>query len=161
MKNAPAPRTLTAAVNEEIRRHRFIALAQNTDTTLSQHPLTYIGPTGIYTGTLTALQVNAVDIDATSIRTGTLSADRLAAGSIKAEKARCGEPESIGHQYGLYQRVELHFQPGKNRGLDDRRGQSLGPVRWALSGRPLSNCGPPRPGAANGIWAGTSPWGWP
>lgn len=86
LKNAPAPRTLTAAVNEEIRRHRFIALAQNTDTTLSQHPLTYIGPTGIYTGTLTALQVNAVDIDATSIRTGTLSADRLAAGSIKAEK---------------------------------------------------------------------------
>ena len=83
---APAPRQLTDAVYEEIRRHRFIALAQNTDTTLSQHPLTYIGPTGIYTGTLTAVQVNAVDINAASIRTGTLSADRIAAGSIKAEK---------------------------------------------------------------------------
>lgn len=83
---APAPRQLTDEVYEEIRRHRFIALAQNTDTTLSQHPLTYIGPTGIYTGTLTAVQVNAVDINAASIRTGTLSADRIAAGSIKAEK---------------------------------------------------------------------------
>ncbi|WP_416998923.1 interleukin-like EMT inducer domain-containing protein [Alistipes indistinctus] len=84
--HAPAARTRTTAVNEEIRRRSFMALAQNTDTTLSQHPLTYIGPTGIYTGTLTAVQVNAVDINAASIRTGTLSADRIAAGSIKAEK---------------------------------------------------------------------------
>ena len=29
--NAPAPRTLTAAVEEEIRRHRFIVLAQSND----------------------------------------------------------------------------------------------------------------------------------
>lgn len=84
--NAPAPRTLTAAVEEEIRRRRFIALAQSSDSTLSAHPLTYIGSTGIYTGTLTAAQVNAVSIDAGSIRTGTLSADRLAAGSISASK---------------------------------------------------------------------------
>ena len=42
---APAPRTLTAAVEEEIRRHRFIALAQSTDSTLAAHPLTYIGST--------------------------------------------------------------------------------------------------------------------
>lgn len=84
--NAPAPRTLTAAVEEEIRRRRFIALAQSSDSTLSAHPLTYIGSTGIYTGTLTAAQVNAVSIDAGSISTGTLSADRLAAGSISASK---------------------------------------------------------------------------
>ena len=82
----PAPRTLTAAVEEEIRRHRFIALAQSTDSTLAAHPLTYIGSTGIYTGTLTAAQVNAVAIDAGSIKTGTLSADRIAAGSISASK---------------------------------------------------------------------------
>lgn len=84
--NAPAPRTLTAAVEEEIRRRRFITLAQSSDSTLSAHPLTYIGSTGIYTGTLTAAQVNAVNIDAGSIRTGTLSADHIAAGSIHSSK---------------------------------------------------------------------------
>ena len=84
--NAPAPRTLTAAVEEEIRRHRFIGLAQGNDTTLKAHPLTYIGSTGIYTGTLTANQVNAVAINAGSITTGTLSADRIAAGSITSTK---------------------------------------------------------------------------
>ena len=84
--NAPAPRTLTAAVEEEIRRHRFIGLAQGNDTTLKAHPLTYIGSTGIYTGTLTANQVNAVAIHAGSITAGTLSADRIAAGSITSTK---------------------------------------------------------------------------
>ena len=84
--NAPAPRTLTAAVEEEIRRHRFIALAQSSDSTLAAHPLTYIGSTGIYTGTLTAAQVNAVNINASSIQSGTLSVDRIAAGSINSTK---------------------------------------------------------------------------
>lgn len=83
---APAPRTLTVSVEEEIRRHRFISLAQTADSTLTAHPLTHIGPTGIYTGTLTATQVNAVAINASSITTGTLSADRIAAGSIRADK---------------------------------------------------------------------------
>ena len=83
---APAPRTLTTAVEEEIRRRRFIGLAQSNDTTLTEHPLTYIGSTGIYTGTLTAAQVNAVAINASSITTGTLSADRIATGSITATK---------------------------------------------------------------------------
>lgn len=83
---APAPRTLTAVVEEEIRRRRFISLAQSNDTTLTEHPLTYIGSTGIYTGTLTAAQVNAVAINAGSITTGTLSADRIAAGSISSAK---------------------------------------------------------------------------
>ena len=48
--------------------------------------LTYISSTGIYTGTLTAAQVNAVAINASSITTGTLSADRIATGSITATK---------------------------------------------------------------------------
>lgn len=48
--------------------------------------MTYINSSGIYTGTLTATQVNAVGISATSITTGTLSADRIAAGSINATK---------------------------------------------------------------------------
>ena len=84
--NAPAPRTLTTAVEEEIRRRRFIGLAQGNDSTLSAHPLTYISGTGIYTGTLTANQVNAVGINASSITTGTLSAERIAAGSISSAK---------------------------------------------------------------------------
>lgn len=84
--NAPAPRTLTAAVEEEIRRYRFIGLAQGNDTTLKAHPLTYIGSTGIYTGTLTANQVNAVAINAGSITAGTLSADRIAVGSLNGNK---------------------------------------------------------------------------
>lgn len=84
--NAPDPRTLTTAVEEEIRRRRFIGLAQGSDSTLSAHPLTYISSTGIYTGTLTANQVNAVGINASSITTGTLSAERIAAGSISSAK---------------------------------------------------------------------------
>ena len=73
---APAPRTLTPEVENEIRRHRFIVLAQGNDSTLTAHPLTFIGSTGIYTGTLTADQIIA----------GTISADRIAAGSIHASK---------------------------------------------------------------------------
>lgn len=84
--NAPAPRTLTSTVEEEIRRHRFIKLAQGNDTTLKEHPLTYISSTGIYTGTLTASQVNAVSISASSIKSGTLSADRIATGSLNGNK---------------------------------------------------------------------------
>jgi hypothetical protein len=84
--NAPAPRTLTSAVEEEIRRRRFIGLAQGSDSMLSAHPLTYISSTGIYTGTLTANQVNAVGINASSITTGTLSADRIATGSLSSVK---------------------------------------------------------------------------
>lgn len=52
--------------------------------------LTYISSTGIYTGTLTAIQVNAVAINASSITTGTLSADRIAANSINGNKIVAG-----------------------------------------------------------------------
>ena len=48
--------------------------------------LTKLSATGVYTGTLTATQVNAVSINASSIKAGTLSADRIAAGSITATK---------------------------------------------------------------------------
>lgn len=53
----------------------------------SSYPkMTQISGTGIYTGTLTAAQINAVNIDAGSIKAGTLSADRIAAGSLNANK---------------------------------------------------------------------------
>jgi hypothetical protein len=48
--------------------------------------LTYIDVNGIFTGTLTAAQVNAVAINAGSIKAGTLSAERIAAGSIHSSK---------------------------------------------------------------------------
>nr|DAM19537.1 MAG TPA: Protein FAM3C protein.8A [Bacteriophage sp.] len=48
--------------------------------------LTYIDVNGIFTGTLTAAQVNAVAINAASIKAGTLSAERIAAGSIHSSK---------------------------------------------------------------------------
>lgn len=83
---APVPRTRTSGDIEEIRRRRFISLCQESDSYLTNHPLTYIGSTGIYTGTLTANQVNAVEINASSIKTGTLSVDRLAASSITGDK---------------------------------------------------------------------------
>lgn len=56
--------------------------------------LTHITSQGIYTGTLTASQVNAVDIDASSVKTGTLSADRFAAGSIDASKLNASSIKS-------------------------------------------------------------------
>lgn len=48
--------------------------------------LTHISSTGIYTGTLTAMQVNAVAINAGSVIAGTLSADRIAANSLNGNK---------------------------------------------------------------------------
>lgn len=48
--------------------------------------LTHLDAAGIYTGTLTAQQVNALSLDAGSIRTGTLAAERIAAGSLDASK---------------------------------------------------------------------------
>ena len=53
----------------------------------SNYPkLTHLTSTGIYTGTLTAEQINAVSIDASSITTGFLSAERISIGSITADK---------------------------------------------------------------------------
>lgn len=63
-----------------------LAYATVFDVTSSERYTTTIDANGIYTGTLTAAQVNAVSIDAGSIRTGTLSTDRLAARSIDASK---------------------------------------------------------------------------
>ena len=53
----------------------------------SSYPkLTQISSTGIYTGTLTAAQINAVSLDAESIKVGTLNADRIAANSLSGNK---------------------------------------------------------------------------
>lgn len=111
--NAPAPRTLTSAVEEEIRRHRFIKLAQGNDTTLKEHPLTYIGSTGIYTGTLTASQVNAVNISASSIKSGTLSADRIATGSINSSKLDAASIKANIINTGYINGLSLTFTKGK------------------------------------------------
>lgn len=51
---------------------------------------TYLSGNGIYTGTLTAAQVNAVAINAGSITAGTLSADRIGAKAITAAKIAAG-----------------------------------------------------------------------
>lgn len=63
-----------------------VAYATVFDVTTSERYTTTIDANGIYTGTLTAAQVNAVAINAASIKAGTLSADRIAAGSIHSAK---------------------------------------------------------------------------
>lgn len=63
-----------------------VAYATVFDVMTSERYTTTIDANGIYTGTLTAAQVNAVAINAGSITTGTLSADRIAAGSITSTK---------------------------------------------------------------------------
>lgn len=83
---APAARVINASVEKEISDRLFIPLAKKSANTLDRHPLTHIDSAGIYTGTLTAQQVNAVQINAQSIKTGYLSSDRLAADSITAVK---------------------------------------------------------------------------
>jgi hypothetical protein len=89
--NAPAPRTLTAAVAEEIRRHRFITLAQGNDTMLKEHPLTYIGSTGIYTGTVRAnqIQVDSALVVGGSTYNGSISV-RDAGNAVKVTLDRSG-----------------------------------------------------------------------
>lgn len=67
-----------------------VAYATVFDVTASERYTTTIDANGIYTGTLTAAQVNAVSMDAGSIKTGTLSADRIAAGSIHSSKLDAG-----------------------------------------------------------------------
>ena len=62
--------------------------AQNKVDTLSRAHggLTYLDDHSIYTGTLTANQINVVGINASCITAGTLSADRIAANSLDASK---------------------------------------------------------------------------
>lgn len=83
---APAPRTRSATDIEEIQQRLVTINSKNSYVTLRDHPLTRIDANGIYTGTLTASQVNAVAINATSITSGTLSADRIGTASIVATK---------------------------------------------------------------------------
>lgn len=63
-----------------------VAYATVFDVTTSERYTTTIDANGIYTGTLTAAQVNAVAINAGSITTGTLNVNRIAAGSINSTK---------------------------------------------------------------------------
>lgn len=91
LANAPAPRPLTAEVENEIRRHRFIALSQGNDTTLKEHPLTYIGATGIYTGTIRAnqVQVDSALVVGGSTYNGSISV-RDASNNVKVTLDRTG-----------------------------------------------------------------------
>lgn len=74
--------------------------------------LTYIDSKGIYTGTLTAEQVNAVNINASSIKTGILSADRIAAGSIKSDKLDANSIQTNIINTAYIQGLTLNFTKG-------------------------------------------------
>lgn len=74
--------------------------------------LTYIDGKGIYTGTLTAEQVNAVNINASSIKTGILSADRIAAGSIKSDKLDANSIKANIINTAYIQGLTLNFTKG-------------------------------------------------
>lgn len=69
--NAPAPRTITSAVETEIKAHKYAAS-------------TYIDGNGIYTGTLNANQIIARSITADRIATGTITANEINVNSIQA-----------------------------------------------------------------------------
>lgn len=75
--------------------------------------LTYIDGKGIYTGTLTAEQVNAVNINASSIKTGILSADRIAAGSIRSDKLDANSIQTNIINTSYIQGLSLNFTKGK------------------------------------------------
>lgn len=80
----------------------------------SSYPkLTYISSSGIYTGTLTAAQVNAVAINASSITTGTLSTDRIAAGSINASKLDAASIKTSIINTSYIEGLSLSFTQGK------------------------------------------------
>ena len=74
--------------------------------------LTYIDGKGIYTGTLTAEQVNAININASSIKTGILSADRIAAGSIKSDKLDANSIKANIINTAYIQGLTLNFTKG-------------------------------------------------
>jgi hypothetical protein len=83
------------------------------DVSSSEKYTTTIDANGIYTGTLTAGQVNAVSIDAGSIKTGTLSADRIASGSIKAVKLDAASIKSDIINVGYINGLSCTFIQGK------------------------------------------------
>lgn len=92
-----AQSTATAAQSTATTANNTATTANNTANNTvnalggSSYPkLTKIDANGIYTGTLTAGQVNAVAINAGSITSGTLNAGRIASRSITADKIQAG-----------------------------------------------------------------------
>lgn len=75
--NAPASRTITSAVETEIKAHKYAAS-------------TYIDGNGIYTGTLNANQIIARSITADRIAAGTITAYEINVGSIQASVVTAG-----------------------------------------------------------------------
>lgn len=74
--------------------------------------LTHISSSGIYTGTLTSEQVNAIKINADSILTGTLNVARIAAGSIDATKLNVESIRTNIINTGYINGLSLSFQKG-------------------------------------------------
>ena len=78
---------------------------------------TKIGPDGIYTGALSALQVNAVAINASSITTGTLSANRISTIGLSAEKIyKPGNPANYLTVGGSY--ADLILYKGTSKSIE-------------------------------------------
>lgn len=100
--------------------------------------MTHISGTGIYTGTLTANQVNAVGISAASITTGTLSADRIAAGSIDSTKINVSSLQASIVTAGYIEGLTLNFSKGKIGG-------------WAIGATTISSGGSGSVGTAAAI----------
>ena len=57
--------------------------------------LTYIGSTGIFTGTLSANTVNAIRINASQITAGTIAAARIDVNALKASLITAGNIEAL------------------------------------------------------------------
>lgn len=75
--NAPAPRTITSAVETEIKAHKYASS-------------THIDSNGIYTGTLNANQITAGTISADRIATNSLHGNRITARTISADRIVAG-----------------------------------------------------------------------
>ena len=75
----------------------YLAYATVFDITAGEKYTTTIDENGIYTGTLTALQVNAVAINASSITTGTLNVDRIQANSLTANHIQTNTITTLGN----------------------------------------------------------------
>ena len=84
--------------------------ADNTVGAIGANRLTYIDGAGIYTGTLTAGQVNAVAISASSITTGTLSASYINTSGLASEKVyQAGTPSNYAVMGGTYGDMALYY----------------------------------------------------
>ena len=113
----------------------YLAYATVFDITAGEKYTTTIDENGIYTGTLTALQVNAVAINANSITTGTLSADRIAANSLTANHIQTNTITTLGNvTAGSFNLGNGKFIVDSNGNLTSTSGKIGG---WTINGNSL------------------------